>query len=268
MKSGGQLYAAALAPAGYRKNQIYPLPLLPLPLAPHNSRGRRSRKKWTARVLLTRVTNEETEALNWLNSGSSSTTAGSTVGSSGEDESARSSTASVVTERQDEVIALLASRAADLRQLEQVDDAPSPAAALKGLLRDRRVYGDGTAGEGTLATFNDGTVSLPDSLKDAPAASTLASAGARVFLEVPERMKRSPEEYAEVLRSSEAVTPYTCRILVGSARKYRLLCRQLHAIGLLRFTLNPKCYVGIFFVKKKTAGKLRLILDARTGPTK
>ena len=161
------------------------------------------------------------------------------------------------------MIALLTRRAAALRQLELEDDAPSPAAALNGLLRGRRVYGDGAAGEGTLATFNDGTVSLPDSAAGAPCASTMVSAGARVFLEVPERMRRGPDDFAEHLGGSGPITPYTCRILCGSRRKYLSLCKQLRGTGLLRFTLEPRSTVGIFFVKKKTPGILRLILDAR-----
>ena len=76
-------------------------------------------------------------------------------------------------------------------------------------------------------------------------------------------MRRGAGDLAEHLGGSEPITPYTCRILAGSRRKYRSLCKQLRATGLLRFALEPRPTVGIFFVKKKTPGTLRLILDAR-----
>ena len=60
------------------------------------------------------------------------------------------------------------------------------------------------------------------------------------FFEVPERTKRGPEDLAEHLGGSEPITPYTRRILAGSMRKYRYLCKQLRATGLLLFTLEPR----------------------------
>ena len=68
MMDGGQGVTAPLAPAGYCRNRIDPLPSLPLPIAP-NSNGRRPRQRWAEHVKLTRAVNEEIVALNWLNSG-------------------------------------------------------------------------------------------------------------------------------------------------------------------------------------------------------
>ena len=108
MMDGGQGVTTPLAPAGYCRNRIYPLPSLPLPSAP-NSCGRRLRQRWAERVKVTRAVNDKIDALNWLNSGAG--------------------------------------------------ERPSTPAHEVGTFRQgRRVYGDGVAGEGTLATFDDSTV--------------------------------------------------------------------------------------------------------------
>lgn len=191
--------------------------------------------------------NEQVDTLIWLNSGPSTVAA---------------DTGFEFGERKDEVMALLDRRARSLRAIEAEDDAPSPAVALSTLLRGWRPYG-GTPGDGTLATFNDGTISFPKSVRGAPMAATLLGRESRGFLEFPERMMRGCAELEDLFEHSNPITPYTCRVLQRSRRKYSQLCRQLHDVSLLLFTLKPKSTVGVFSVKKKYPGSLRLTLDAR-----
>eukprot|EP00969_Alexandrium_andersonii_P112752 4982682-Alexandrium_andersonii.AAC.1 len=57
--------------------------------------------------------------------------------------------------------------------------------------------------------------------------------------------------------------PYSDRELMSSKQKYLSFVRQLDQCKLIAFTQQPKSFVGVFFVKKKTAGVLRMILDSR-----
>ena len=109
--------------------------------------------------------------------------------------------------------------------------------ALKTLLRGRRPYG-GTPGDGTIATFNDGIVSLPCDVHDAPLCVTLLAEEPRSFLKYLDRMKRSEVELEVLLRETPPIQPYTCQVLQCSRRKYRALCRRLHSTGILKITLN------------------------------
>ena len=76
-------------------------------------------------------------------------------------------------------------------------------------------------------------------------------------------MMREKGELGALFARGPPIVPYTDRVLERSQRKYRALMRQLHAAGLLQFTLRPRSTVGVFFVKKKAPRSLRLILDAR-----
>ena len=104
-----------------------------------------------------RAINEEIEALNLTNSGSTSMTESSPCKPEPSCGTSHLNGGLHEARRQDKVISLLTVRAAALRQLEEEEDAPTSAAARQGMLRGRRVYGEGSAGEGTLATFNGGT---------------------------------------------------------------------------------------------------------------
>ena len=226
--------------------RIFPIARVPWPPA-RNSTTRSSRQAWGEDIKVARLINEQVDALNWLH------------------HPVRPLNPEVIVPnaRTVEVIALLRARAIALRAVEKEDDAPSPAEALRGLLRGRRPYDAAAPGGGTLATFNDGTVSLPDDVSTSPLAADLVLDEARNYLEVPERMMREKGELDVLFEHGPPLAPYTDRVLERSRRKYRALMKQLHAAGLLQFTLQPRSTVGVFFVKKKAPRSLRLILDAR-----
>ena len=125
-----------------------------------------------------------------------------------------------------------------------------PAVALKTLLRGRRPYA-GTPGDGTIATLSDGIVSLPCDVYDAPLAVTLLAEESHSFLEVLERMKRSEVDLDVLLPETLPIQLYTCQVLQRSRRKYRALCRRLHSTDLLKFSWNPKSFVGLFLSEEE-----------------
>ena len=59
---------ASLAQAGYTGNRIFPLPTLDLPHA-EKLNSRRSQRHRGEEARVTRLVNEQVDALNWLNSG-------------------------------------------------------------------------------------------------------------------------------------------------------------------------------------------------------
>ena len=63
--------------------------------------------------------------------------------------------------------------------------------------------------------------------------------------------------------SNGNVRPYMDPILQGSEKKYASFINDLDKRGLLRWTQTPRVQVSVFFVRKKSANSLRMIIDCR-----
>ena len=160
---------------------------------------------------------------------------------------------------------------AEARAAEGIDDflnghaiVPQRAAFLE-LLKGRGVYDVDTTGL-TLAPFSTvAAISIPLTSEGALWLVDIAPSSALHYLESGmQRMLRSEQEYSEML-AANPVTPYWDRALLRSRRKYLRLVKSLLKRGLvgLHRPGSVKGRVGLFFVHKKQAGKVRLIIDAR-----
>ena len=67
-------------------------------------------------------------------------------------------------------------------------------------------------------------------------------------------LRDAPEELS--------VLPYFDPVLRFNQKVYQKLIQKLAGIGLLQWTTQPSCMVGMFFVEKDGGRKQRLIIDA------
>ena len=105
---------------------------------------------------------------------------------------------------------------------------------------------------------------MPADVAESPDVIDLAPPDVLHYLEGNgERMLLDEREASAQFLQEEYVTPYYDRVLVKDKKRYRRFVKDLNQRGLLRFTLHPKEFVGVFFVWKKGRLKMRLILDGR-----
>ena len=52
-------------------------------------------------------------------------------------------------------------------------------------------------------------------------------------------------------------------VLKRNVRAYSKFVRKMHGVGLVGYSLHCECELGVFFVHKKSRGRIRLILDCR-----
>ena len=74
---------------------------------------------------------------------------------------------------------------------------------------------------------------------------------------------RSPEELADLANSGDQITPYWDPRLRTSSSERWAFFKQLWSLGLLSFRFSVQAVVGLFFVRKKTLGAIRMVVDAR-----
>ena len=134
---------------------------------------------------------------------------------------------------------------------------PNPEAALKELLQGRSEYGSELPT--TLAACSLDRISLPQSLKGAPATEDLLDVNDRRYLQCPEQMLR-PEAEVQCL---DEFHPYWDPLLRNHPRTYKRFIQKLHAADYLVYTQKPKSFCGVFFAHKADGKKIRMIIDAR-----
>ena len=135
----------------------------------------------------------------------------------------------------------------------------APQEALRELLRNSTVYGDGSA----MAPYRDGLVSLPESITGTPLVSDVLNTNDReMVIGFAERVLLPPSELDETLATEGEARAYFDPILKRRPLAYAGLLRRLLRIGLIRWGRSCKCECGLFFVPKKS-GSLRMIVDAR-----
>ncbi|CAE7458265.1 SLC34A1 [Symbiodinium microadriaticum] len=132
-----------------------------------------------------------------------------------------------------------------------------PEEALRSLLRGGTPY-DWKPSNETLASYQSDLVSLPDDVSGCP----------RLGDVLPPDDCRYLEEQSELMLSQsvcagEGVEPYWDPSLRFNKKSYNDLVLRLHKIGYFKYTTQPKCRVGIFFVWKSSRTRLRMITDAR-----
>ena len=160
---------------------------------------------------------------------------------------------------QDEVIA----RAEDLakRLCRARAEAPAPRTALKQLLRNASCYEP--AGSSTLAPFHSDRVALPQDVSSSRDIRELLSEPDRLLVEVEDQplLLSASEAHERLLQAPRQA--YTDPCLIKHRRTYAKFVRTLSDRNMLRFTLNPVEFIGVFFVFKKDMFHLRMITDAR-----
>ena len=76
-------------------------------------------------------------------------------------------------------------------------------------------------------------------------------------------MLRSPAEVQEAKELSGPVVPHTDEVLTRRPKEYARFIMDLAERNLVSLQPAAKATVGVFFVPKKRAGELRMILDTR-----
>ena len=108
-----------------------------------------------------------------------------------------------------------------------------------------------------VASFKLDRISLPKSVWGCPYADEVAPQEvAQYLLDYQERMLRQDD----ALPRTE---PYLDPKLKFHQKEYQRLSRKLYEIGMVDWTLDPKCRIGLFCVLKSDNRSLRLIVDAR-----
>jgi hypothetical protein len=138
---------------------------------------------------------------------------------------------------------------------------PAPEAALAELLHFRSPYQSGS-GSVNLASYQSELVSLPEDVRKCPSVGAVTPDEARQYLEENgQRMLKTETEYQREIAEKPLAKAYWDQKL-KTRRHYRALVLRLHRIGMLRFTLDPREFVGVFTAWKSGRQKHRLIVDA------
>ena len=122
----------------------------------------------------------------------------------------------------------------------------SKEAALSALLRSEAGYESAT-GVGDLATFRQGSVSLPADVSDSPALADLAPSSTLEKTESLECMLRPTSEVVALDDSLGVVTPYMDPVLGGDRQMYIDFLEDLDSRGLLSWSQQPKVLCSVFF---------------------
>jgi hypothetical protein len=187
-------------------------------------------------------------SLNWMHGEGSRPEAAPFIGGT----SGKIERLSSMAQRRCEIHALAALRS---------DSALSPQKALEGLLKGRSPYS--VEAPTSTAAFVNASVSLPSSVREGPLLTSLLPEAAKEKLERFEtHMLRDSVEVTRLQSINGAGNVYFDPVLKNNPHKYANFVRRCAKIGLLEYTTECICQLGIFFVVKKNR-KLRLILDCR-----
>ncbi|CAK0910262.1 unnamed protein product, partial [Prorocentrum cordatum] len=144
-----------------------------------------------------------------------------------------------------------------------VDSAVSERGALARLLKGRSGYTPSPSC--SVGSYEYSKVSLPGDLHNAPSLISMLPSEARIQLEDFEKHMLRPAQESELSRQFEGVPGcHTDPALQKNPRAYGRLVRRAADIGLVTFTRDPACALGVFFVTKK-ADKLRVEIDDSEG---
>ena len=223
--------------------ELFPLPCCEVGAGPSRRLARRGQQKVKRRTAVWRQAAMTCAAWNWM---------------AGHEAAPPASSLSV------------AQQCAQSRALECASLVPPPEeskeAALGALLRSDGGY-DPTSGVGDLATFRQGSVSLPVDVSDSPALAELAPRSTLEKTESLECMLRPQSEVMALDDSLGVVTPYMDPVLGGDRQRYIDFLEDLDSRGLLSWSQQPKVLCSVFFVNKKpsaaTGADLRMIIDCR-----
>ncbi|CAK0869717.1 unnamed protein product, partial [Prorocentrum cordatum] len=142
-----------------------------------------------------------------------------------------------------------------------VDSAVGERGALARLLKGRS--GHQPAPSCSVGSYEYSKVSMPNDLHDSPSLISMLPSEARKHLEDFEKLMLRPAQESELIQPHEGVPGcHTDPALQKDPRTYGRLVRRVAKVGMVTFTRDPVCVLGVFFVTKK-ADKLRLIVDCR-----
>ena len=143
-----------------------------------------------------------------------------------------------------------------------VGEAPPLQDAWNSMMKGRGDYA--ATAHSSMATYEAGRLSVPESVQDGPGLSALLPASEKERLvSYEEKMLRSPEEVARLTEEFGPAGRHTDPRL-DCRRTYLRFIARLHKIGLVRFVLRCREQVGVFFVWKKGRERMRLILDLQS----
>ena len=208
-----------MAPA----TELFPLPCCEVGAGPSRRLARRGQQRVKRRTAVWRQAALTCAAWNWM---------------AGHDAAPPASSLSV------------AQQCAHAQALECAAMVPPPEekkeAALSALLRSEAGYESAT-GVGDLATFRQGSVSLPADVRDSPALADLAPSSTLEKTESLECMLRPTSEVVALDDSLGVVTPYMDPVLGGDRQMYIVFLEDLDSRGLLSWSQQPKVLCSVFF---------------------
>jgi len=143
------------------------------------------------------------------------------------------------------------------------DASLTPDGCLRDMLKGQSLYGEMP---NNLATYDRSKLRvLSSSLKPQPLIDRLPKHARALYSRFSTFVEKSESQIAREQNSDSyvPVTPYWDPILKNNKRERRSLLIALAKVGLIGFRLKIRSRVGIFFVKKKDPGAIRMIIDAR-----
>ncbi|CAK0830267.1 unnamed protein product, partial [Prorocentrum cordatum] len=142
-----------------------------------------------------------------------------------------------------------------------VDSAVSERWALARLLKGRSGYAP--APSCSVGSCEYSKVSMPSDLHGFPSLISMLPSEARKHLEDFEKLMLRPAQESEIIKQYEGVPGCHADLaLQKDPRACGRLVRRVARVGMVTFTRDPACVLGVFFVTKK-ADKLGLIVDCR-----
>ena len=141
--------------------------------------------------------------------------------------------------------------------------APDDATSLREVLKGRGGYSS-SASQANLAPYEYSRVSVPESAHDSPFLEEILDVEDCGLLKGCEtRVLRTPEALAGFLCECGELSCHTDPVLKRNVRAHSKFVRRMHGVGLVDYSLQCECELGVFFVHKKSGGKIWLILDCR-----
>ena len=157
--------------------------------------------------------------------------------------------------------AVLASVCRRVAQAGVPEAGATPESSLRALLASKDLYSQEPK---NLAAYDEQKLKVAKGeLRPQCIASALPPEAAALFRHPDRFIERSEAELEDIRNTSDPIKPYWDPALSSSRTKRWALFKRLWQVKLLGFRRSIKSKIGIFFVKKKRPGEIRMVIDAR-----